>query len=58
MKKLFKFVARNFVGITVCWIHNVSKLDLISGFSKKVWRLVILDNRSQEIIEKGTMISI
>ena len=55
MKKLFKFVALVIlVGILYVGFTTYPKLDLISGFSAKSMASGhFLDNRSQEIIEKG-----
>ena len=55
MKKLFKFVALVIlVGIIYIGFTTYPKLDLISGFSSKsIASGHFLDNRSQEIIEKG-----
>jgi hypothetical protein len=56
-KKIIKFVAL-VVGILYVGFTTYPKLDLISGFSAKSMASGhFLDNRSQEIIEKG-MISI
>ena len=55
MKKLFKFVGfASFIGIFYLGFTNYPKLDLISGFSaKSIASGHFIDNRSQEMIEKG-----
>jgi CubicO group peptidase (beta-lactamase class C family) len=55
MKKLFKFVGfASFIGIFYLGFTTYPKLDLISGFSaKSIASGHFIDNRSQEMIEKG-----
>lgn len=55
MKKLFKFVGfASFIGIFYFGFTTYPKLDLISGFSaKSIASGHFIDNRSQEMIEKG-----
>ena len=55
MKKLFKFVGfASFIGIFYVGFTTYPKLDLISGFSaKSIASGHFIDNRSQEMIEKG-----
>lgn len=55
MKKLFKFVGfASFIGIFYVGFTSYPKLDLISGFSaKSIASGHFIDNRSQEMIEKG-----
>ena len=55
MKKIFKFVALAIlVGIVYIGFTTYPKLDLISGFSaKSIASGHFIDNRSQELIEKG-----
>ncbi|MFE3869613.1 serine hydrolase domain-containing protein [Flavobacterium sp. ZS1P70] len=55
MKKLFKFVGfASFIGIFYLGFTIYPKLDLISGFSaKSIASGHFIDNRSQEMIEKG-----
>lgn len=55
MKKLFKFVGfASFIGIFYIGFTTYPKLDLISGFSaKSIASGHFIDNRSQEMIEKG-----
>ncbi|MFV5694252.1 serine hydrolase domain-containing protein [Flavobacterium sp. LB3P122] len=55
MKKLFKVVGfASFVGIFYFGFTTYPKLDLISGFSaKSIASGHFIDNRSQEMIEKG-----
>ncbi len=55
MKKFFKFVGfASFIGIFYFGFTTYPKLDLISGFSaKSIASGHFIDNRSQEMIEKG-----
>jgi CubicO group peptidase (beta-lactamase class C family) len=55
MKKLFKFIGfASFIGIFYFGFTTYPKLDLISGFSaKSIASGHFIDNRSQEMIEKG-----
>ena len=55
MKKFFKVVGLvSFIGIFYFGFTTYPKLDLISGFSaKSVASGHFIDNRSQEMIEKG-----
>jgi CubicO group peptidase (beta-lactamase class C family) len=55
MKKFFKFVGfASFIGIFYLGFTTYPKLDLISGFSaKSIASGHFIDNRSQEMIEKG-----
>lgn len=55
MKKLLKFVGlASFIGIFYFGFTTYPKLDLISGFSaKSIASGYFIDNRSQEMIEKG-----
>jgi CubicO group peptidase (beta-lactamase class C family) len=55
MKKFFKFVGfASFIGIFYVGFTTYPKLDLISGFSaKSIASGHFIDNRSQEMIEKG-----
>ena len=55
MKKFFKFVGfASFIGILYLGFTTYPKLDLISGFSaKSIASGHFIDNRSQEMIEKG-----
>jgi CubicO group peptidase (beta-lactamase class C family) len=55
MKKFFKFVGFiSFIGIFYVGFTTYPKLDLISGFSaKSIASGHFIDNRSQEMIEKG-----
>ncbi|MFV8391491.1 serine hydrolase domain-containing protein [Flavobacterium sp. LB2P6] len=55
MKKLFKLVGfASFIGIFYFGFSTYPKLDLISGFSaKSIASGYFIDNRSQEMIEKG-----
>ena len=55
MKRLFKFVGfASFIGIFYLGFTTYPKLDLISGFSaKSIASGHFIDNRSQEMIEKG-----
>ncbi|MFV8321780.1 serine hydrolase domain-containing protein [Flavobacterium sp. LB3P21] len=55
MKKFFKFVGfASFIGIFYLGFATYPKLDLISGFSaKSIASGHFIDNRSQEMIEKG-----
>ena len=55
MKKFFKFVGfASFLGIFYLGFTTYPKLDLISGFSaKSIASGHFIDNRSQEMIEKG-----
>ncbi|MFV8371582.1 serine hydrolase domain-containing protein [Flavobacterium sp. LB2P74] len=55
MKKLFKLVGfAFFIGIFYFGFSTYPKLDLISGFSaKSIASGYFIDNRSQEMIEKG-----
>lgn len=55
MKKFFKFVGlASFIGIFYVGFTTYPKLDLISGFSAKSMASGhFIDNRSQEMIEKG-----
>ena len=55
MKKIFKFVGfASFIGIFYVGFTTYPKLDLISGFSaKSIASGHFIDNRSQEMIEKG-----
>lgn len=55
MKKLFKFVGlASFIGIFYVGFTTYPKMDLISGFSaKSIASGHFIDNRSQEMIEKG-----
>lgn len=55
MKKFFKFVGlASFIGIFYVGFITYPKLDLISGFSAKSMASGhFIDNRSQEMIEKG-----
>nr|WP_314896619.1 serine hydrolase [uncultured Flavobacterium sp.] len=55
MKKLFKFVGfASFIGIFYFGFTTYPMLDLISGFSaKSIASGYFIDNRSQEMIEKG-----
>ena len=55
MKKFFKFVGfASFIGIIYVGFTTYPKLDLISGFSaKSIASGHFIDNRSQEMIEKG-----
>ncbi|MFV8465876.1 serine hydrolase domain-containing protein [Flavobacterium sp. LB1P62] len=55
MKKLFKVVGfASFIGIFYFGFTTYPKLDLISGFSaKSIASGHFIDNRSQEMIEKG-----
>ena len=55
MKKFFKFVGlASFIGIFYVGFTTYPKMDLISGFSAKSMAAGhFIDNRSQEMIEKG-----
>jgi CubicO group peptidase (beta-lactamase class C family) len=55
MKKIFRFVGfASFIGIFYFGFTTYPKLDLISGFSaKSIASGHFIDNRSQEMIEKG-----